>query len=33
HMESVSMQYEKITWRIVDGNMQFSDSWYERPTA
>ncbi|HAT7685126.1 type VI secretion system tube protein Hcp [Enterobacter cloacae] len=33
HMESVSMQYEKITWRIVDGNIQFSDSWYERPTA
>jgi len=33
HMESVSMQYEKITWHIVDGNIQFSDSWYERPTA
>ena len=33
HMESVSMQYEKITWRIVDGNIQFSDSWYERQTA
>lgn len=33
HTESVSLQYEKITWRIVDGNIQYSDSWNERPTA
>ncbi|MCZ6353597.1 type VI secretion system tube protein Hcp, partial [Escherichia coli] len=25
--------YEKITWRIVDGNIQYTDSWNERPTA
>ncbi|MEG5552276.1 type VI secretion system tube protein TssD [Enterobacter wuhouensis] len=33
HVESVSMQYEKITWRIVDGNIQFADAWNERHTA
>lgn len=33
HVESVSLQYEKITWRIVDGNIQYTDSWNERPTA
>ena len=33
HTESVSMQYEKITWRIVDGNILYSDAWNERPTA
>ncbi|HFU6555717.1 TPA: type VI secretion system tube protein Hcp, partial [Klebsiella variicola] len=26
-------QYEKITWRIHDGNIQFSDAWNERPSA
>jgi len=30
HVESVSLQYEKITWRIMDGNIQFSDAWNER---
>lgn len=30
HMESVSLQYEKITWHVVDGNIKFSDSWKER---
>ncbi|WP_312664643.1 Hcp family type VI secretion system effector [Pantoea sp. CTOTU49201] len=33
HTESVSLQYEKITWRIVDGNIQYTDAWNERPTA
>lgn len=33
HIENVSLQYEKITWRYVDGNVQFSDAWNERPTA
>ncbi|MDW8846476.1 type VI secretion system tube protein TssD [Erwinia sp. MMLR14_017] len=33
HMESVSMQYEKITWKILDGNIQYTDAWAERNTA
>ncbi|ECO4312762.1 Hcp family type VI secretion system effector [Salmonella enterica] len=33
HMESVSMQYEKITWKIIDGNIQYADAWTERNTA
>ncbi|HHT7467382.1 Hcp family type VI secretion system effector [Raoultella ornithinolytica] len=33
HMESVAMQYEKITWKIHDGNIQYTDAWNERPTA
>ncbi|MBK0031196.1 type VI secretion system tube protein Hcp [Erwinia sp. S43] len=33
HIENVSLQYEKITWRYVDGNVQFSDAWNERSTA
>lgn len=30
HMESVSLRYEKITWKHCDGNIEFSDSWSER---
>lgn len=33
HVESVSLQYEKITWRIVDGNIQYTDAWNERSTV
>lgn len=33
HTESVSLQYEKITWRIIDGNIQFTDGWNERATG
>jgi len=33
HIESVSIQYEKIIWRILDGNIQFSDAWNERRTS
>ena len=29
HMEDVSFQYEKITWKIADGNVEASDSWKE----
>ncbi|QCT21469.1 Hcp family type VI secretion system effector [Jejubacter calystegiae] len=27
HMESVSMMYERVTWRYVDGNIQYTDDW------
>lgn len=30
HMESVSLMYEKITWRYVDGNVQYTDDWNVR---
>lgn len=30
HMESVSLMYEKITWRYVDGNVQYTDEWNDR---
>lgn len=30
HMESVSLLYEKITWKYCDGNILFTDSWEER---
>jgi len=33
HMESVSMMYEKITWKYVDGNILYTDAWTERNTA
>lgn len=33
HMESVSLMYDKITWRYVDGNIQYTDAWNERETA
>jgi len=33
HMESVSMMYEKITWKFVDGNMHSRDAGTERVTA
>jgi len=33
HMESVALRYAKITWKYVDGNIQFNDAWNERPTA
>lgn len=33
HVEGVSLQYEEITWRIVDGNIHHSDTCNERPTA
>lgn len=33
HMENVSLRYAKITWKILDGNIQFSDAWNERPIS
>ena len=33
HMEAVSMLYDKITWKYVDGNVQYTDAWIERKTA
>lgn len=33
HMESIQLRYEKITWRYVDGNIQYSDAWNERATV
>lgn len=30
HLESVSLSYEKITWKYNDGNHVFSDAWNER---
>ena len=33
HLESVDLRYEKITWKYLDGNVQFTDAWNERTTA
>jgi type VI secretion system secreted protein Hcp len=30
HLESVSLRYEKITWKYCDGNIQHSDTWKEK---
>ncbi|MEM6162404.1 Hcp family type VI secretion system effector [Erwinia sp. P6884] len=33
HLEQVQMRYAKITWRYLDGNIQFTDAWNERVTG
>jgi type VI secretion system secreted protein Hcp len=33
HIETVSLQYDRITWKIIDGNIQHCDGWNERTTA
>ncbi|MCX8966307.1 type VI secretion system tube protein Hcp [Erwinia psidii] len=33
HVEHVSLNYEKITWHYVDGNVKFADAWNERKTV
>ena len=33
HLENVSLRYAKITWKILDGNIQYTDAWNERLTA
>jgi len=33
HVENVSLNYEKITWHYMDGNVQYADAWNERKTA
>lgn len=30
HVESISLMYERITWRDADGNIKFTDAWDER---
>ncbi|PLR47538.1 type VI secretion system tube protein Hcp [Chimaeribacter arupi] len=30
HLESVTLRYEKITWKYCDGNLSHSDSWKNR---
>lgn len=30
HLESVSLRYDRITWKYCDGNIVFSDAWSER---
>ncbi|RDS79082.1 type VI secretion system tube protein Hcp [Dyella monticola] len=30
HMESISLMYERITWRYTDGNIKFTDAWSDR---
>jgi type VI secretion system secreted protein Hcp len=30
HLESISLRYERITWKYCDGNIEFSDAWNER---
>lgn len=29
HMEEISFRYEKITWKFLDGNVEWTDSWIE----
>jgi len=33
HLEEIELRYEKITWTYKDGNVTYSDSWSERPSA
>lgn len=33
HLEYVTLNYERITWTYMDGNITHSDSWNERRTA
>ncbi|MCI1679170.1 MAG: type VI secretion system tube protein Hcp [Ewingella americana] len=33
HLESVELRYAKITWKYLDGNVQYTDAWNERTTA
>ncbi|MFK3707216.1 Hcp family type VI secretion system effector [Klebsiella sp. NPDC088457] len=30
HMESIALMYNRITWRYVDGNVQYTDDWNVR---
>lgn len=31
HLEEVSLGYSKIIWKYLDGNLECSDSWSEKP--
>jgi len=33
HKEAIQFRYQKITWKYLDGNIQFSDAWNERVTG
>lgn len=33
HLESVDLRYEKITWKYLDGNLQYTDALNERTAA
>ncbi|WP_058968847.1 Hcp family type VI secretion system effector [Type-D symbiont of Plautia stali] len=33
HMENIEIRYETITWKYVEGNIQFKDGWNERMIA
>lgn len=33
HLEIIELRYEKITWTYKDGNIIYSDSWDDRPSA
>ena len=33
HLETIEMRYEAITWKYVDGNVIYRDSWNDRATA
>jgi type VI secretion system secreted protein Hcp len=30
HQESISLMYERITWKYVDENIQYTDDWNQR---
>jgi type VI secretion system secreted protein Hcp len=32
HLESIMLRYESITWKHVDGNIQYTDEWNHRAT-
>ena len=32
-MEEVAFRYEKITWKFLDGNIEWTDSWKEAASA
>ncbi|WP_117057272.1 type VI secretion system tube protein Hcp, partial [Klebsiella pneumoniae] len=33
HMETLEMRYEAITWKYMDGNIYYCDSWNDRRCA
>ncbi|MCI1899041.1 MAG: type VI secretion system tube protein Hcp [Enterobacter sp.] len=33
HLEEVELRYESISWKYVEGNIIYNDSWNERATA
>ncbi|PCQ07439.1 cytoplasmic protein USSDB7A, partial [Klebsiella pneumoniae] len=33
HLETLEMRYEAITWKYMDGNIYYRDSWNDRCCA